>query len=415
MKILEIVVSSPPDKIYKEGGRGCSGYDFITFEIANKLANDCGNEVDLLTIVQFHDSVQYNKLNVIKNTKIDLIKNFNPLLFIKTILGYPNYTKNSSLLVMRDLIFQALILCKIKNLIYQNKYDVIHVHGMFFMLNELYSVAKSFSVPVLLTLHGLLSFNPFTNASEAIKRYERNFLCDASMNNKLVSFVSSGCISKVNTFLGVKHTPNFITTLNGCKINPQFNYKFDIRNRYGLDKETKIILYVGNISRQKNQQLALKAINRYVSQTSDNVKILFVGGVQKSYIEEWNSIINSTSIDNIVICGFVNQEEIGAYYTQADGVILVSESEGFGLSVIEGMSYGLPCVISSKMEIVPDVADSRCNVIVDNTIESVANGISCIVHGNWDKEYIYNKSLLYSKEAMVNRYNKVLSSLILKK
>ena len=43
------------------------------------------------------------------------------------------------------------------------------------------------------------------------------------------------------------------------------------------------------------------------------------------------------------------------YYNQADGVVLLSVAEGFGLSLIEGMHFGLPCMMPDDLDAFEDI------------------------------------------------------------
>ena len=47
--------------------------------------------------------------------------------------------------------------------------------------------------------------------------------------------------------------------------------------------------------------------------------------------------------------GFVNQSELGLYFTAADVFVLPSTYDTWGLVVNEAMHYGLPCIVSDKV------------------------------------------------------------------
>jgi glycosyltransferase involved in cell wall biosynthesis len=56
--------------------------------------------------------------------------------------------------------------------------------------------------------------------------------------------------------------------------------------------------------------------------------------------------------------GFVNQSELGLYFTAADVFVLPSTYDTWGLVVNEAMHYGLPCIVSDKVGAGRDLVES---------------------------------------------------------
>lgn len=114
-------------------------------------------------------------------------------------------------------------------------------------------------------------------------------------------------------------------------------------------------------------------------------------------------------------CGFVSKREIAEYYLQADAVALVSKSEGFGLGLVEGFSYGLPGLAVSSMDAIEDIkSDDALVVAKDLTKESIAEGIKQLITRVWDKAKILEHSKKFSMETMgkkyVSLYNTILNA-----
>lgn len=94
-------------------------------------------------------------------------------------------------------------------------------------------------------------------------------------------------------------------------------------------------LAVSSIDPRKNIGNILKAFN------NPKHKIKLIGGGGKAF----NDVRHSSS-ENIEFLGFVSDDELKAHYKKAKGLVNASLYEGFGLPIIEAMSYGLPCIIS---------------------------------------------------------------------
>lgn len=101
-----------------------------------------------------------------------------------------------------------------------------------------------------------------------------------------------------------------------------------------------ILLCVGNIGKRKNQGQLITAFSLLPAGLAERTYILFCGGNQDrdytiealSRSSEWQS--------HFISCDVVPKDRIDGYYEQSDAVALMSLSEGFGLSLIEGMHFG---------------------------------------------------------------------------
>jgi glycosyltransferase involved in cell wall biosynthesis len=71
--------------------------------------------------------------------------------------------------------------------------------------------------------------------------------------------------------------------------------------------------------------------------------------------------------DRLHMLGFVNQSQLGRYYRAADVLVLPSNYETWGLVVNEGMQFGVPAVVSSKVGCHRDlILDGRTGMVFEN-------------------------------------------------
>ena len=72
---------------------------------------------------------------------------------------------------------------------------------------------------------------------------------------------------------------------------------------------------------------------------------------------------------------------------------LMSLSEGFGLSLIEGMHYGLPCMSFTDVDAFEVIYDECAMIgVEDHSDEAVAKGSEQLLTASWDNEWIKNYS-----------------------
>ena len=165
---------------------------------------------------------------------------------------------------------------------------------------------------------------------------------------------------------------------------------------------------MGNICRRKNQGQIVKAFNLLSERLAEKTYVLFLGGeIEDGYTIK--SISKGTRYENhFITCGVVDKELVPQYYAQGNAVALMSLSEGFGLSLIEGMHFGLPSMSFTDVDAFEDIYDDSAMVGVEShTDEAVANGLERLLTNKWDKEKIKVYSKKFEPENMAEKYVEV--------
>ena len=82
-------------------------------------------------------------------------------------------------------------------------------------------------------------------------------------------------------------------------------------------------------------------------------------------------------------------------------------SEGFGLSLIEGMHFGVPCAMFTDMDSYNDIFDERAVVgIADRNNQCVAERLTYLLTSEWDAHAIKACSHRFDSETMGLNYIK---------
>lgn len=117
------------------------------------------------------------------------------------------------------------------------------------------------------------------------------------------------------------------------------SYKNDTywKNKLGIKGISKVILYVGRISKEKNLELFLKIATHFPKET-----FIIVG--DGPYREE----LEKNKPENVFFIGYLRDRELSQAYASSDIFLFPSETETYGLVILEAMASGLPVLVSSR-------------------------------------------------------------------
>lgn len=402
MKIL-IVASHITNESHPQFLKNLTGLG----RIINDMAIHIGKKeaVDVFTLSAMTPTMQMegfrvigrNWLKVLLGIKWHLLATFNE--FRKQ---YGISWKNTS-----RLLYYFISLGQVEKII--NKYDIIHLHGCTSATYGMIRICQRYHKPVLVTLHGLVSFGGEQTNCEKKMGYERDFLRLAFKNKTHVNFISTGNKLTVCDFLGVEDVNSFHVITNGCDTCPQLLDE-EIRKRYGLKETDFVIVYVANVSENKNQSQIVEAFKIMDDKTRGDIKVLFVGRDG----EELKQKIQQEGLqETLIVCGGVPRKKVGNYYQASDATILTSHSEGFGLSIIEGFVYGKPCLTFADMPAVKDLYHEKAMLTMpDRKDETLAQGIVCLTRHQWDKDWIKMYAKQFSLEKMADNYIELYKKII---
>jgi glycosyltransferase involved in cell wall biosynthesis len=132
--------------------------------------------------------------------------------------------------------------------------------------------------------------------------------------------------------------------------------KEQLREKYGIDYESVVFVFVGKFIEFKQPLLLIEAASE-VAKVYSNISLLFVGSGKLE--NEMISLANRLNV-NIQFTGFLNQQELWKGYTAADAFVLPSHSEEtWGLVANEALIFGLPVLVSNQIGCAEDLIISE--------------------------------------------------------
>jgi glycosyltransferase involved in cell wall biosynthesis len=126
--------------------------------------------------------------------------------------------------------------------------------------------------------------------------------------------------------------------------------------------EPTTVVFLGRLCLRKGIDLIERAVCRTQESGLDAVWVLAGDGNRERVLEELSSLPHP---ERVLVPGWMDQEAREELLSRASVFVLPSRDEGLPLSMLEAMSYGLACVVSSVGGIPEVVTDHVNGLVVD--------------------------------------------------
>jgi len=244
----------------------------------------------------------------------------------------------------------------------KNKPDVLFVPS--------YAVPQIHPAKTAVTIHGL-EYKYFPECYSLKERFLLEF--NTKLSVKLASKIivpSKSTKKDLMKFYGVDEGKIKIV-YHGVRIK---NQELRIKN----NNKSFNVLFVGRLEKRKNIINLIKAFEIFknnIQYSIFNIQLTLVGKAGFGFEEIKKAIQESLYKDDIILKDYISETEKDELYKKADLFVLPSFYEGFGLPVLEAMSYGIP-VICSDASSLPEVAGDAALLINPNNIEEIAEAMN---------------------------------------
>lgn len=320
----------------------------------------------------------------------------------------------------------------VRKQIQKEKPDIVHIHGIGTITESYIRICEEMKVRYTVTLHGLIGLNDSVSAPAYEKQIERDFLIKAEKNNIPISVISSGMKARIEEkYLG-KKANNITVITNGTKKSDENDTKF-IREEGTLTQEKfqeyysdclkqndlypklsdtyaylqyskkngkKILFFVGNITKNKNQMQAVEILKN--TKVFENI-LLVLWGREVDNGEVRKKIAEYQLHKNVILGGFNDRMDI--FWKFCDVNLFLSLNDGFGLPIVEGYMHGVPCVTFEDLDATQDLYYPEAMLKVkDRSNESVTDTLKIALDKNWKYDEIIEIGNMFSIDIMSEKY-----------
>jgi glycosyltransferase involved in cell wall biosynthesis len=297
-----------------------------------------------------------------------------------------------------------------------NDYDLVHTNAIFsYPVLPAHWACQIYNVPYIMTPHGMLE--PWALAYKASKkRFYFNLLeKPAFQRANAIQMLASTEAKRIEP---LKLTTPLVVVPNGIHAQ-DFETLPDIEQFYQQFPHTRnktIILFLGRIDPKKGLDLLASAfakVHAHFSQT--HLVIAGPDNIGFSQTVE-NYFAEAGCLDAVTFTGMLTGDLKYAALSAASLYVAPSYSEGFSVSVLEGMAAKLPCVITTGCNF-PEAAIAQAALVVDIDADKIANAlIDCLTQPEQAKsmgdracQFIFEK---YTWEKIANQMQQVYVSII---
>ena len=163
-------------------------------------------------------------------------------------------------------------------------------------------------------------------------------------------------------------------------------------NEISADKDSIILLSIGELSDRKNHSVSIKALSQI---DNSNLHLVIAGTGEKR--EEFLSLAKDLGVDGRVhLLGF--RTDVAELLKSADIFLFPSIQEGLPVALMEAMSCALP-VICSEIRGNTDLIDDTCGVLCDATdVDVFTAAIKKLVNNESLRKSMAEKAFKESKK-----------------
>lgn len=254
-------------------------------------------------------------------------------------------------------------------------YDLVNTNAIFSLTNfPAYWACKQQQIPYIIIPRGMLE--PWALSYKALKKRIYYTLLEkpALQNARAIQMLASSEAEQIKALklkTPITIAPNGIHRQDFEKLpNPEFFYQ-----KFSETRNKTLILFLGRIDPKKGLDLLATAFGKIHTQFPQT-HLIVAGPDNIGFLPTAKDYFASTGCLNAVtFTGILTGSLKYAALAAANIYVAPSYSEGFSMSVLEGMASSLPCVITTGCNF-PEAGKADAAYVVDIDADAIANALN---------------------------------------
>jgi len=233
-------------------------------------------------------------------------------------------------------------------------FDIIHAHcARSFELDLAACISILRNKPLIISAHGTLAnYLGMRDISQRLRILHKihNIVLRFSLNQaKIVTALSELEARQYAQLFGM--SPDKIATVpNGVDVSLYLKLPSEgvFREKYGVEDDKKIILYVGRINKVKGIDFLIRSFSYLTNETNYDKAVLVIAGPDDGYLHEAELLSRSLGIeDKVVFTGFLSEHDKVCAYVDSTVVVHPESFNVILIAPLEAAVSGKPIILSS--------------------------------------------------------------------
>jgi glycosyltransferase involved in cell wall biosynthesis len=159
----------------------------------------------------------------------------------------------------------------------------------------------------------------------------------------------------------------------------------------------RIILFLGRINFKKGLDILARAFGQ-ISRMRPDTHLVLAGPDSEDYgakVRRW--LGQEGVLDRTTFTGMLHGRIKRGAYETASVFVLPSYTENFGLTIVEASAYGVPVVVSTKVNIWREILAANCGLMTECDAEHVAAAVLSLLDDSEAARAIAARGPLFAK------------------
>ena len=252
-----------------------------------------------------------------------------------------------------------------------------------------HSVPVSGKVPTVLTIHDIAYFYMKVHGEGLDRMLKRTTLENIARATHIVAVSESTASDIIREGAAAEKTS---VIYQGYEPNPGEASESTTILNHPIASLTPYLLFIGTVQPRKNVEYLIDEFARVSSKIPHRLIIAGAPGESQHTVEQ--KIAEYGLDDKVLLTGFISDEERHTLYKHADIFLYPSLYEGFGLVILEAMSYGVPVITGNNSSLPEAAGDAGIKVDIE-TQSALGEAILLLINDSHLRQELIEKGLTH--------------------
>ena len=256
-------------------------------------------------------------------------------------------------------------------------YDAVHSIGLWTFPSIVSSIiAKKFSIPYIISLHGMLMPWAYTR-----HKTRKKIFMELIERKRIRNASSIICSSPLELNYFEKSNSGNSVVIPNVIPSPRIEVKEArklFRQQYNLQNSI-VLIFAGRLVRNKGIHLTIAAIKKIISK-HPTTRLIIVGPFEDGSGDLAKEQVRKLRLDeHVLFLGPMHGNSYWSALAGADLFVLNSYSENFGMAPAEALSVGVPVLLSDQVGISELVLQYKAGKVTSLDINAISEAMNCMI------------------------------------